>query len=108
MTDAIEQIRLERKRQVEKEGWSHEHDDSHDNCQLAMAAAAYASPTQLYSKEELYVGRISFVDAWPFEGESLDGKGGKTRRQQLIVAAALIVAEIDRLDRLCEVEGDQR
>ena len=40
---AIEDITAERKRQIEVEGWSSEHDDVHTGGEMALAAAAYAA-----------------------------------------------------------------
>lgn len=40
--NGIELIAAERKRQVESEGWTPEHDDQHDSDEMAMAAAVYA------------------------------------------------------------------
>lgn len=36
-----ERIAAERRRQVEVEGWSSEHDAEHDLCEMGRAAAAY-------------------------------------------------------------------
>ncbi len=38
----IERIAAERLRQIEKKGWTPEHDDEHDPEDLEMAAACYA------------------------------------------------------------------
>lgn len=35
-------IAAERRRQVDAEGWTPEHDDEHEICELAMAAVAYS------------------------------------------------------------------
>ena len=75
----INEIFTERKRQMDK-GWSYEHDDTLVDGQLAWAAAAYAT-----GKHELHpIG-------WIYKQS--------TKRRRLIKAAALIVAEIERLDR---------
>lgn len=81
----------ERRRQVEVEGWTLEHDDDHGGGQLAAAAAAYAT-----------AGRQ--LDAlggpgplWPWELQCW--KPG-TYRENLVKAGALILAEIERLDRI--------
>ena len=86
----IDEIAAERKRQVEKEGWSLEHDDHHSTGDLARLATMYAIPGPH--------GRIyeEMVLAW---GEVPDWVKHKDRRSDLIRAAALIVAEIERLDR---------
>jgi hypothetical protein len=79
----IDEIAAERRRQVEVEGWSTSHDDDHDKGELAKAAACYA---------------IGFRDPWwPWNVKWWNPHG---RRRNLIKAAALIVAEIERLDRL--------
>lgn len=84
----IAEIAAERRRQVEAEGWTPEHDDGHGRGEMADAAACYASP-----------GAFSFF--WPWD--EIWWKP-TTRRRDLIKAAALIVAEIERLDRQA---GDQ-
>lgn len=97
----IEEIAAERDRQVSVEGWTPENDDGHDNGEMASAAACYATPGDC--REGVYKGRIGHVSwsggsprEWP-----LDIKWWKptTARRDLIKAAALIVAEIERLDR---------
>ena len=40
----IELISEERKRQIEEEGWTSEHDTQHDDESLALAACYYALP----------------------------------------------------------------
>ena len=83
----INEIAAERQRQIEVEGWSVDHDDQHADGSLAMAAAAYAHPLSKTAKW-----------LWP-PSWSLDWWKPKDRRRDLIRAAALIVAEIERLDR---------
>lgn len=97
----IDEIAAERRRQVEAECWSHEHDDQHSQGELAAAAACYASPVRAFKTREC-VGRdyepfIAYVDLWPWDGNWW--KPG-ARRRDLVKAAALIVAEIERLDRM--------
>lgn len=84
----IELIAEERKRQIEKEGWSPEHDDQHKNGELAQAAACYAI-------NKLPVpARLSFP--WP---QHWDKRKKHDRKKSLIIAGALIAAELDRLMR---------
>jgi hypothetical protein len=85
---AIEAIAAERQRQIEAEGWTPEHDDEHDDGQLAKAASCYASPPDCTNRH---------FD-WPWAMEWW--KPSEDRRRELIKAAALIVAEIERLDRV--------
>lgn len=83
------EIAAERRRQIEVEGWSSEHDDTHSGSELAMAAACYAL---------LGSGRSVPAGMWPWRREG-DWPKPKSKRRDLIRAAALIVAEIERLDR---------
>lgn len=93
-----EQIMLERHRQIESERYTDEHDDEHINDELALAACCYASPTNLYQKINKDNGEIHFVDPWPFDSCE-DNRGDKSRITLLVMAGALIAAEIDRLVR---------
>jgi hypothetical protein len=87
----IDEIAAERRRQIEVEGWSPEHDDEHDEDQLAKAAIVYAAPDWLRQFFDANDIRI-----WPWDADWWRPNG---RRRDLIRAAALIVAEIERLDR---------
>ena len=114
----IEKIATERFRQVEKEGWTAEHDAAHKGGELAMAACCYAMPEQLFEKEETDV--VMFRDPWPFDANwdsrrdkmwnkaiRLSGKSGKRKRVDLLVkAGALIAAEIDRLERQRKIKTE--
>lgn len=83
----LDDIYEERQRQVDVEGWTPEHDDEHSKGEMAQAAAAYAVSDTVYPHAQIL---------WPW-----DEKWWKptNRRRDLIKAAALIVAEIERLDR---------
>lgn len=85
-------VLAERQRQISAEGWTPEHDDKHTDGELAAAAACYANPIQVRS------GGVP--SAWPW-----DRKWWKPRdrRSDLVRAGALILAEIERLDRLAAV-----
>ena len=48
MSKGAEMIAAERRRQVEKEGWTAEHDSGHPSGELAMAAACYATMYRAY------------------------------------------------------------
>ena len=89
----IEEIATERRRQIEAEGWTPEHDDSHTSGEMADAAACYAASARWHGIKPLDV----CPSRWPW---SRDWWKPKDRRRDLIRAAALIVAEIERLDRL--------
>jgi len=91
--DGAALIAAERRRQVEAEGWTPEHDDQHDQGELAQAAAAYALHAgaglskRVYEAERLW----PFTDGW---------KPSANEVRELVKAGALIAAEIDRLQRL--------
>lgn len=112
MTTGVELIAEERQRQIEKEGWTPEHDDEHDDGQLALAAMHYAAPDDRSGSRVSYVveclnldDEVLWCDAlWPW-GLRWDKKGRSTRIRDLVKAGALIAAEIDRLQRL---EGEEQ
>lgn len=86
----IAEITHERKRQVVVEGFSRLRDDLHVHGELAQAAACYAAG--------------EYSDIWPFDEEWWKPE---MPRRNLIKAAALIVAEIERLDRLAAKEAPE-
>ncbi|MEC8629905.1 MAG: hypothetical protein VXY73_07425 [Pseudomonadota bacterium] len=95
----IDAIAAERKRQIEAEGWTAEHDDQHTDETLALVAALYATPIPLFS-QEIGESHTLFEDPWPTEwDDAWDKRGELNRRRRLEIAGALIAAEIDRLDR---------
>lgn len=111
--NGIERIAAERQRQVERHKWTPEHDDSHSEGELALAAVCYATPELLYKKHD-YANRVEFVDPWPESWDrcydrrpypdggnvvSNDSVAKELRIRMLEKAGALIAAEIDRLLR---------
>lgn len=96
----LDDIRNERARQINLEGWTIEHDGEHKDGQLAFAAACYASPERIFVQREragrAYEPFAVFLDAWPWHDQWWKPKD---RRYDLVRAAALIVAEIERMDR---------
>jgi hypothetical protein len=91
----LNEIDDERHRQVRAEGYDAAHDDDHGDGQLAKAAMSYcqAASTCLADTSVLAGHPPSY---WPFERSAWKPK---TARRDLIRAGALIVAEIERLDR---------
>lgn len=84
-------VLTERQRQFESEGWTPEHDDQHRQGEMASAAASYAVAA---------IAPDEFLDChpslWPWDfiwWKPAD------RRRMLVKAGALILAEIERLDR---------
>lgn len=80
----------ERLRQRYEEGWTDEHDDSHDGGELIGAAVVYALCA------EMPPGPPS--DLWPWECS--DFKPSEEPITNLVKAGALLAAEIDRKLRL--------
>lgn len=93
----IDEIAAERRRQIEQEGWTPEHDDEHGGGVLAAAAACYAiHAVSLMSTADMERRNNVIRECWPWAEEWWKPKG---QRRDLIRAAALIVAELERLDR---------
>ena len=93
-TRAIADIATERDRQREK--WSAEHDDAHTSGELAMAARLLAHPPSASNDQVFYPEWA--MDLW--------NRHTDNRRQQLVIAGALLTAEIDRLDRQPNAKTD--
>ena len=111
----ILEIARERERQITVEGWTIAHDDEgHDRGEMARAAACYAYASTVSddvralmqedanhhrqghtAQQMVVVGRM-----WPWDWSWWKPKD---RRRDLVRAAALIVAEIERLDRAAAV-----
>lgn len=89
-SQAVLDVAAERRLQVEAEGWTSEHDDEHVAGELATAGASYALVAVGHG---LFALRI-----WPFPA----GLKPTTPRRDLVKAGALILAEIERLDRMTE------
>lgn len=95
---AIDEIAAERRRQIEEEGWTPEHDDEHDGGELAAAAGCYAlNAVDAFHVDDFCNDGTPYQ--WPWDREWWKPKN---RRRDLIRAAALIVAEVERLDRNAE------
>lgn len=98
-------INTERKRQINVEGWTPEHDDeNHASSQLAWAALCYiaAAAGSVVYRMEQHGRYVHFEDPWPWEPrfdkrKKQEATPLKTRIRQLVKAGALIAAEIDRL-----------
>lgn len=90
----IELISEERKRQIEKEGWSAEHDSSHYEGELAIAASIYAAPDNIRDYGDDHEYEVPYF--WPWDKEWWK-PSPEDRIRELVKAGALIAAEIDRL-----------
>lgn len=79
--NAARDVLAERERQKAVEGWTPAHDDGHTDNELSRAAACYA---------------IGNAALWPW---SMRWWKPTDRRRDLVKAGALVLAEIERLDR---------
>jgi hypothetical protein len=93
----IERIAAERRRQIEKEGWTPEHDDEHGEGELALVAACYAMTKEARGKRASDPLARLWPDSWDWEWWK---PARRNRIRELEKAGALIAAEIDRLQRL--------
>ena len=90
-------ITEERLRQINEEGWTLQHDDMWANNQLVGAAVCYLMWKIVGS--DMFNKTYDYLWKW-------DNKWWKPKERihNLVVAGALIAAEIDRIQRL-EAEG---
>ncbi|HFZ1458959.1 TPA: hypothetical protein ACIJSR_006391, partial [Pseudomonas aeruginosa] len=101
-------VQAERRRQVEAEGWTPEHDDEHDSGEIACAAACYALPPAHPARIEGALGRYGRdPNIWPWTRDWWK-PAPNDRRRELIKAGALVLAEIERLDRAAATQGGPR
>lgn len=105
---AIEDIAAERRRQIEVEGWALEHDDEYRNGELAKAAAAYAGIAGAHSSVPVSMDVYRTADRPPVWPWAMTWWKPTTPRRDLVKAAALIVAEIERLDRASTRTGETK
>lgn len=110
LTKAAQDVLAERQRQISKEGWHHDHDDGHNHGEMALAAACYAMfasvsdeareatdlPGDLTKDGRTIHGWSAWLEIWPW---ARSWWKPKDRRFDLVRAGALILAEIERLDR---------
>ncbi|EJI0485050.1 hypothetical protein ND152_002187 [Salmonella enterica] len=89
-TAAVCDVIAERYRQQSVEGWTPEHDDEHCNGELAMAAVCYINETGTVNRN----GGKPW--GWPWDASWWKPD---CRRRNLVKSGALILAEIERIDR---------
>ena len=98
MTPGALDVAIERSRQITEKGYDQTHDDAHKDGQLTDAAKCYIAVAVAQQREKENRGiNLSELAGWPFE-EPLKQK--PTPRENLKIAAALLIAEYDRLGRL--------
>lgn len=95
----VRDLLTERRRQVQEEGYTLERDDKYTEGQLASAASSYAFWAD--PRGGSLDGHLDYINAktpacWPWGPEQWKPAN---QRLMLIKAGALILAELDRLDR---------
>lgn len=86
----------ERRRQIEEEGWTPEHDLDHAEGELARAGAAYAIYCARHNEENKNKGIFTLaMQVWPW---GIGWWKPTDFRRDLVKAGALIIAELDRAD----------
>lgn len=88
MTDAARDVLAERQRQISAEGWTPEHDDEHTEFCAGRGLSELARAAKAYIEGDVY--------NWPWTPTSFKPS---SPRRNLVKAGALILAEIERLDR---------
>ena len=101
-SSAAMDVLAERCRQIEVKGWTPEHDDSHNHGELAHAAGVLAlADIKLFLR--------CAIEYWPWDAPSMEADIiGTSCRTRLIKAAALLLAEIERLDRATTKKSEAR
>jgi hypothetical protein len=98
LTKAAHDVLAERQRQMSAEGWTPEHDDEHTKGELAVAAALYALQGRGDPMLWITSGNRPGHNA-NFLGRIESWLKPADRRRNLVRATALLLAEIERLDR---------
>lgn len=88
LSKAAADVLAERRRQIEVEGWTSEHDDQHRKNDLAAAGMSYAMAAAIGPRN----GEIW----WPWDRKWFKPS---SPRKMLVKAGALIIAAIERIDR---------
>jgi len=97
MEKFLELVKAERLKQINKHGYTPEHDDEHTDGSIADAAACYAATTDPYEKG--HFGKFRALWRWDFNYYK---KEEKTRKDQIITACSMLMAEWERLERIEE------
>lgn len=87
MSAAAQDVLAERARQINEKGWLPGQDDTYRKHELAHAAACYAYPE---------LTAVNGLKVWPWSESQFKVRDA---RQNYVRAAALLLAEIERLDR---------
>lgn len=99
----MREVLMERRRQVEKFGYTSEQDEGWEANELAEAACYMAWPsdsvTVIVLDDRIYDVKVEELfpsSSWDIDTHTY--REGRTPRERLIIAGAFILAEIERLD----------
>jgi len=102
----LQDVVEERARQILREGFGPSHDDQHYDFSMAKAASVYAACASVGTSDRAVMDQHGLrgtpgklQELWPISWD-ISWLKPVSRRRDLIKAAALIIAEIERLDRL--------
>ena len=113
MEKFLELVKTERLKQINKHGYTHDHDDDYTDGSIADAAACYAANSnKLWEERKIYHKQFNYhkggfeikgtaIPLWKWN-EVYFKKEEKSRKEQIITACALLMAEFERLERLDE------
>lgn len=107
VTAAAADVLTERQRQVTAEGWSSKHDDKYKNTELAFAASCYAfhaaAATWDLEDDGIPYDSHPAPKQWPWDPSWWKPTDA---RRDLVKAGALILAEIERIDRAAGIKWE--
>ncbi|HGF5559756.1 TPA: hypothetical protein ACF210_004820 [Klebsiella quasipneumoniae subsp. similipneumoniae] len=105
VTAAAADVLAERQRQVTAEWWSFKHDDQYKNTELAFAASCYAFHAAAASwdleDDGIPYDSHPVPKQWPWDPSWWKPTDA---RRDLVKAGALILAEIERIDRAAGIK----
>lgn len=108
-----------RERESQRDRYSDEHDDEMTGGELALAAACYASPREIFEREVHWTGTV-YRNPFPWDDIERDDRKRKSNGflqekrtskdnlDLLVKAGALILAEIDRIQRASKKEAEEK
>lgn len=98
-SSALEDIAAERRRQIDERGYTTDFDERYDDGELASAAGLYAmfSRPGGFEQAQRFAAGKSAPAGWPWLAKYFRPT---SPRRMLVKAGALILAEIERMDRL--------
>lgn len=101
---ALELVATERARQIHEEGWKQEDDDLYSNDELPRAAAEYLLIR--YWRNILEDEDTPPSVQWPW-AHAYWKPTPHDRKRELVKAAALVLAEIERIERVEEQANEE-